>query len=201
MAAARALLEGTRLSFEAISERTGVSATSLCRWRKRNGWQRPAAPGPDRVRPPRYRRGRGRPYAADAIGMARDLVTGTLLSQKAIARQVGVSQAQISVWIRRRGWERPAVPSHSRRFAASKRRGVLAGAGDRRGRPYAPEIRKEARALYELTRLGTALIGARLGVHPGTVARWAREDAWERPRGRANAAQLRGFFGSGASGR
>ncbi len=194
VAEARALLEGTRLSFDAIAARTGVSATTLCRWRKRNRWQRPADPGPHPVRPPRYRRGRGRPYAADGTGMARDLVTSTLLSQKAIARQVGVSQAQISVWIRKYGWERPPVPSYSKRFAAAGRKGVLATEGDRRGRPYAPHVRRDARNLWELTRLGTTMIGSRLGVHPGTVARWAKEDAWERPRGRANAAQLRGYF-------
>ena len=196
VAEARALLEGTRLSFKAIAARTGVSRTTLCRWRKRNRWARPGASEAP-ARPTRYRRGRGTPYAADAVGMARDLVTGTLLSQTAIARQVGVSQAQISVWIRAGGWERPPVPPRSKRFAASKRTGVLAGEGDRRGRPYAPTVRRDACNLYELTRIGTALIGARLGVHPGTVARWAKEEAWERPRGRAGRAQLRGFFGSG----
>lgn len=196
-AEARALLEGTRLSFKAIAARIGVSPTTLCRWRKRNRWQRPAAPGPDRVRPARYRRGRGTPYAADAVGMARDLVTGTLLSQKRIAAQVGVSQAQISVWIHAREWERPPVPHYSKRFAAAKRKGVLAAVGDKRGRPYARHVRRDARNLYELTRLGTTMIGSRLGVHPGTVARWAKEDGWERPHGRAGAAQLRGFFGSG----
>ena len=46
---------------------------------------------------------------ADALGMAQKLLTTTLLSQKAIARQVGVCQAQISVWMRKRGWARPAV--------------------------------------------------------------------------------------------
>jgi uncharacterized protein YjcR len=196
LAEARALLEGTRLSFKAIAARTGVSRTTLCRWRKRNRWVRPGASEAP-ARPTRYRRGRGTPYAADAVGLARDLLTGTLLSQKAIARQVGISQGQLSVWIRTRGWERPPVPARSKRFAASKRTGVLAAEGDRRGRPYALQVRREARAMWELTRIGTALIGARLGVHPGTVARWARQDAWERPRGRAGRAQLRGFFGTG----
>lgn len=216
VAEARALLEGTRLSFDAIAERTGVSPTTLCRWRKRNRWVRPGASEAP-ARPVRHRRGRGLPYAGCVVAQARDLLTGTLLSQKAIARQVGVSQAQISVWLRKRCWERPSAPPDvgsarfgllrgwnagssgsrgGRRFAASRRGGVLASEGDRRGRPYAGSVRAEARALWEVTRLSTAVIGARLGVHPGTVARWSKEEAWERPRGRAGRAQLRGFFGA-----
>lgn len=196
VAAARALVEETRLPYRAIAAKTGISSTTLCRWRKRGRWQRPPGPdrGGERVRPPRNRRGRGRPYAADAVGAARNLLTTTLLSQKAIARQVGICQAQISVWMRERGWERPAVRPSSRRFAAARRVGPLAETGDRRGRPYALQVRREARVLWELTRLPTALIGARLGVHPGTVARWSRAEAWERPRGRAGMRQLRGFF-------
>ncbi|MDB5511841.1 MAG: hypothetical protein JWR08_1324, partial [Enterovirga sp.] len=171
-------------------------STTLCRWCKRRGWQRPAAPGPARVRPPRYRRGRGNPYAADAVGRARDLAATTLLSQARIAAQVGVSQAQISVWIRKHGWVRPPVPAWSKRFAASRRTGTLASGGDRRGRPYAPQLRRDARALWELTRLPTTSVAARLGVGPGSVARWARQEGWIRPRGRPGAAQLRGFFGA-----
>jgi uncharacterized protein YjcR len=106
-----------------------------------------------------------------------------------------VCQAQISVWIRKHGWVRPAVPAWSKRFAASRRTGTLADAGDRRGRPYAPQLRREARALWELTRLPTLVIGRRLGVHPGTIARWSHEERWERPRGRAGIRQLRGLFG------
>jgi hypothetical protein len=127
---------------------------------------------------------------------ARALLTGTLLSQAAIARQIGVSQWWVGDLLRRRGWERPPVPPRSKRFAASGRKGVLASEGDRRGRPYAREVRRDGCNLWELTRLGTALIGARLGVHPATVARWAKEESWVRPRGRAGRAQLRGFFGS-----
>ena len=194
VAEARGLLEETRLSFDAVAERTGISATTLCRWCKRGAWLRPGMA--DRpARPVRYRRGRGTPYAAEAVGMARRLVTTSLQSQKQIARQVGVSQAQISVWIRERGWERPAAPPRSKRFAASARTGALATSGDRRGRPYDQQVRREARVLWELTRLSTALIGARLGAHPGTIARWAREESWERPHGRAGRNQLRGYFG------
>lgn len=201
MAEARTLLEGespdrVRLSFAAVSARTGASTTTLCRWCKRGGWRRPAAGSAAPVRPARYRRGRGRPYAADAVGVARRLVTTSLLPQAAIARTVGISQAQVSVWMREHGWVRPSVPSASKRFAAAARRGPLAQAGDRRGRPYAPEVRREARALWELTRLPTAIIGTRIGAHAVTVARWAKQEAWERPRGRAGARQLRGFFGA-----
>lgn len=202
VAEARALLEGagpdgTRLTFKEIATRTGVSTATLCRWRKRHRWQRPASEDDaERVRPARYRRGRGLPYAADAVGAARRLVTTTLLSQKAIARQVGVSQAQISVWMRRDGWQRPpARPGGSSRFAASRREGPLREDGDRRGRPYATQTRREARVLWELTRLPTTLIGSRLGAHPVTIARWAKEEAWVRPRGRTGRRQLRGYFG------
>jgi hypothetical protein len=65
----------------------------------------------------------------------------------------------VSYWMRKRGWTRPAVPSHSKRFAAAGRDGVLAAQGDRRGRPYAHSVRAEARTLWEGTRLSTALIG------------------------------------------
>jgi hypothetical protein len=33
-------------------------------------------------------------------------------------------------------------------------------------------------------------------MHPGTVARWAKEAAWRRPPGRIGVRQLRGYFGS-----
>ena len=202
---AGALVEDTTLSLGAIAKRIGVGKSTLARWQRRHGWQRPAgAPGSlpppradGRARPVRSRVRRGKPYMTDAVEEARALLTGTLLSQKNIARQIGVSQWWVGDLLRRRGWERPAVPARSKRFAASKRTGVLAAEGDRRGRPYAREVRREACNLYELTRIGTALIGARLGVHPGTVARWAREERWDRPHGPANANQLRGLFGSG----
>ncbi|TDR94095.1 hypothetical protein [Enterovirga rhinocerotis] len=201
VAEARALLEGTgpdgkQLTFKEIAARTGVSTATLCRWRKRHRWQRPeAGRQPEGARPARYRRGRGLPYAADAVGAVRRLVTTTLLPQAAIARQVGVSQAQVSVWMHRHGWSRPPERPGSTRFAAARRGGALQTEGDRRGRPYAPEARREARQLWELTRLPTSLIGARVGAHRVTVARWAKEEGWERPPGRAGRKQLRGLFG------
>jgi hypothetical protein len=47
------------------------------------------------ARPTRYRRVKGRPYAADAVERARDLLTGTVLSQVAIARQLGVTHGWV----------------------------------------------------------------------------------------------------------
>lgn len=218
VAAARELVEGTTLTSAAIAKRLGVSPTSMSRWRKRGRWRRPAEAerGGSPFRPPRYPRRRGRPYAADGVGAVRDLVTRTLLSQKAIARQVGISQAQVSVWMRKHGWQRPTprpsgglglarfgapaadTSGGSARFAAARRTGPLEQEGDRRGRPYAAASRAEARSLWELTRLSTRMIGSRVGAHPGTVARWAKEESWTRPPGRAGREQLRGFFGSGA---
>ena len=112
----------------------------------------------------------------------RDLVTGTLLSQKRIAAQAGVSQAIVSIWIRKRGWIRPAPRSGSRRFAAAARTAPLAETGSRRGRPYAPEIVAAARLLYLQTELPTVIIAARAKVTPVTIARWAKAGGWTRPR-------------------
>jgi DNA-binding transcriptional regulator YdaS (Cro superfamily) len=204
MAAARPLVEGTALSEGAIARRLGVAPGSVARWRKLYGWTRPPeAPTflpPPRAdglsRPVRSRLRRGKPYMTDAVEGARVLLTTTLLSQKAIAKQIGVSQWWVGQIMRRRGWERPAVPSYSRRFAAGRRVGVLATQGDRRGRPYAPELRKEARFLWEFTLLPTSLIGARLGVGPSTISLWSLKEGWERPKGRAGARQLRGYYAS-----
>lgn len=201
---ARQLMEGTAMPFKVIAAALGIGRTTLHRWWKRHGWVRPRGPAPRsgpesgpgwRAAPARARR-RGRPIYADGVDAVYVLVTGSLLSQTEIARRTGVSQERVSAWMRKRGWTRPPVPPGSKRFAAAGRRGRLASAGDRRGRPYDAAVRAEARALWEGTRLSTALIGARLGVHPGTVARWAKEEAWVRPRGRLGARQLRGFFGS-----
>lgn len=202
IAAARPLIEDTTLSLTAIAKRLGVGRSSLMRWRVRFGWRRPKGaptflPPPradGRVRPVRYRSVPGRPYAADAVERARALLTGTLLSQKAIARQIGVSQWWVGQLLRRKGWERPPVPPRSKRFAASRRTGTLTD-GDRRGRPYAREVRRDARNLWEHTLLSTRMIGLRVGCSLNTVARWAREEAWERPRGRSSARKLRGYFG------
>lgn len=192
-AAARARIEGSRDSLETIALELGITSPTLFRWKKQFGWRRPPSP----PRPgPSYHRSRplGRPYAADAIGIAKRLVTQSLLSQEKIAAQAGISQQTVSDWMRKRGWTRPPVPPGSPRFAAGKRCGPLAETGNRRGRPYAPESRREARALWELTRLSTTLIAARCGVSRDAVARWARKEGWDGPRGRAGVRQLRGFF-------
>ena len=202
--AARRLLEETALPLAAVAERTGVSGGTIWLWRKRHGWRRPPdAPGalpkprPDgRARPSRYRSGKGRPYAADTVAEAELLLTRTLLSQKAIADRMAVSQAWLGRIMRRRGWVRPEVPSWSKRWAAAKRTAVLRQEGDRRGRPYAPAVRREARILWEDSRLPTLLIAARLGVDASTIADWSRREAWTRPPGRVGRPQLRGFFGT-----
>lgn len=190
LAAARALVEGSRLGFTWIGRQVGVSPPTLCRWARQHGWARPAdaprfLPGPrsdGRPRPFRSLVRKGRPYATDAVEGVRRLATRTLLPQAAIARQVGISQERVSAWIRRRGWKRPLVRSGSLRFAAAIRQGATAEGGDRRGRPYAASVAAEARLLYEHAGLPTAHIGARLGAHPVTIARWARRDGWRRPR-------------------
>jgi DNA invertase Pin-like site-specific DNA recombinase len=202
VAAARPLVDGTALSVTAIAKRLGVSRSSVTRWRVHYGWQRPpdaptSEPPPradGRARPARYRTVKGRPYAADAVERARDLLTGTVLSQVAIARQLGVTHAWVGNLLRRRGWERPPAPRRSRRFWANRRTGPLAVEGDRRGLPYAPEVRREARAMWELTLLPTASIAARLNIQPRSVNRWAQQEGWERPRGRRGGRQMRGYF-------
>ena len=92
--AARKMVEGTHLGLERIALELGIGRATLSRWVKRGRWSRP--PGPGHIRPPRSRIRRGRPYLADGVELARDLTTGTLLSQKRIAAQAGVSQATIS---------------------------------------------------------------------------------------------------------
>ena len=179
--AARVLIEASRLGLEAIGLRLGIATATLFRWRKRFRWQRPELTsrlGPDL---PRYRR-RGRPYASDAVGVAQRLVTQTLLSQKRIAAQAGLSQATVSNWIRRRGWTRPEPDPGSHRFAAARRTAPTVRSGDRRGRSYGPDVVAEARRLYRQTELSTALIGARVRVSAVTVARWAKAEGWTRPR-------------------
>ncbi|MGA0595984.1 hypothetical protein [Enterovirga sp. CN4-39] len=178
--AARKMVEGTQFGLERIALELGIGTATLARWVKRGRWARP--PGPGHIRPPRSRIRRGRPYLADGVELARDLATGTLLSQKRIAAQAGVSQATISNWIRKRGWTRPSPRPGRRRFAARARTAPLAETGSRRGKPYAPEIVAEARRLFVQTELPTLIIASRLWVTPVTVARWAREGGWTRPR-------------------
>ncbi len=180
--AARALIEGSRLSRERIGIELGIGGTTLFHWQKRFRWRRPAAPERPGPQFYRYRLLRGRPYAADAVGIAQRLVTGTLLSQASIAAQAGVSVATVSRWTSKRGWTRPPAKPWSHRFAASRRTAPVATSGDRRGRCYAPQVVAAARELYEQTALSTALIAARVKVSAVTVERWARVKGWTRPR-------------------
>ena len=179
--AARLLIEGSRQSVEQIGLQLGIATPTLFRWQKREGWHRP--PPQDRIGPRHYRsRRRGRPYGGDAAGIARDLATRTLLSQKRIAALAGVSQATVCNWIRLRVWKRPQAMPGSRRFAAARRTASTAQSGSRRGRPYAPEIVAQVRELYQTTALPTPLIAARCKVTAVTAARWAREKGWTRSR-------------------
>jgi transposase len=178
--AARAMVEGTQLGLERIALALGIGVATLARWVRSERWPRPA--GGSHFKPARYRIPRGRPYAADAVGTVRDIVTATLLSQKRIAAQAGVSPPTVSSWIRKRGWTRPSPRPGSRRFAAASRAAPLAETGSRRGRPYAPETVTTARRLYEQTELPTLLIAARVRVSPVTVAKWAKQGGWTRPR-------------------
>lgn len=180
--AARVLIEGTHLGLEAIGLRLGISTPTLFRWKSQFRWARPSLPARQGPQFYRSRRRRGRPYAADAVGTAQQLVTQTLLSQKRIAARAGVSQATVSNWIERRGWTRPEPEPWSHRFAASRRTAPLADSGDRRGGRYAPDIVEQARQLYRQTELPTAIIAARVKVSAVTVARWAKEKGWTRPR-------------------
>lgn len=179
--AARALIEGSRLGVERIGLRLGIGTATLFRWQKRYRWSRPGAPTRSGPQFARYRR-RGKPYAADAVGVAKLLVTTSLLPQARIAAQAGVSQATISNWIRRRGWTRPVAKPWSHRFAAARRTAPTVERGDRRGRAYGEATVTEAERLYRQTELPTAIIAARVRVSAVTIARWAKEKGWIRPR-------------------
>lgn len=164
--AARALVEGSRDGMERIAGELGIHRYTLHRWTKRFGWVRPAAPartGPDFYRARRL----GRPYAADAVGTARTLVTASKLPAHRIAAQAGISRATLYRWMRRPGWERPpAVRARARPYRA----------------PYPPEIVARAGELYRTTRLSTRFIAARVKATAERVRHWAKAGGWTRPR-------------------
>lgn len=198
MEAARALVEGSALPQAVIAARLGIGRATLSRWLKAGCWRRPPeAPTflrPRRdggARPVRYRSMTGRPYAADAVGAAKLLLTQTLLSQAAIAARLGVGATWVFRLLRRTGWTRPAVPRGSRRFSAFVRTAPVATNGDRRGRPYAPETVAAARELYEAAGFSTRFVAVRVGVSEATLQRWAREKGWRRPRELGEAAGRR----------
>lgn len=187
--AARALVEGTALPQAVIAARLGIGRATLGRWGKARRWTRPPEaptflrPCPDgRARPVRYLSIKGRPYAADAVGTAKYLLTETLMSQAAIAKRLGVSSAWVCRQLHRKGLTRPPVPRGNRRFSAFVRTAPVATSGDRRGRPYAPETVAAARELYQASGFSTRLIAARVGVSTVTITRWARKEGWVRPR-------------------
>ena len=163
--AARARVEGSRDGMERIATELGIHRYTLQRWRKRFGWVRPAAPakrGPDFFRKRRL----GRPYAADAVGTARDLVLRSTLPAARIAARAGISRATLYRWMKRPGWTRHAVPAGSRPYRA----------------PYGPEVVAKARDLYCMTELPTSIIAARVKTTRERVRYWARTGGWTRPR-------------------
>jgi hypothetical protein len=164
--AARVRIEGSRDGLERIGLELGIGRWTLVRWTRQFGWRRPAGPGktgPDFFRARRF----GRPYGGDAVGVARDLVTGSTLPLRRIAAQAGVSQSTVSEWMTARGWKRPAEVARGRRL------------GRRR---YGPEVVAAAGELYRTTELPTILIAARVGATRERVATWARAGGWTRPR-------------------
>ena len=180
-AAARVRVEGSRDGMARIAREFGIGRVTLHRWAKRFGWRRPApAAGP--IGFFRSKR-RGRPYGGDAVGLARDLVTGSILPIRRIAAQVGVSPATVLGWAARRGWTRPLPKPRSRRAAALRRAETIALAtGGRSRRAYPPEIVARAGELYRTTAIPTRLIAARVGATRERVAFWARSGGWTRPR-------------------
>lgn len=162
--AARVRIEGSRDGMERIGLELGVARWTLVRWRKRYGWRRPSAPrkvGPDFFRSKRF----GRPYRADAVGTARDLVMGSTLPVPRIAARAGVCRGTVHRWMKLRGWTRPqGVPTDAYRP------------------PYGPEVVAAARELYQTTALPRAFIAARVKATPERVGHWARSKGWTRAR-------------------
>lgn len=88
--------------------------------------------------------GTGEPYGDDTVAVARELVEGTCLSQRAIAARIGISQAALGVWIRSGGWHRPPGsirPFHQRRETNDPTH--------RKARSRAWRLLGEAEALFE----------------------------------------------------
>ena len=165
--AARARVEGSRDGLEPIANELGITRSTLYRWMKRFGWRRPAPPERGGMAGAGFFRSRrfGRAYGGDAVGTARDLVTGSTLPLGRIAARVGVSRLTLYRWMARLGWVRPVAP------------------GRRRYRPpYGPDVVAAVRALYETTALSTKRIAARTKTTPGRVGHWARTGGWTRLR-------------------
>ncbi|MGA0598956.1 hypothetical protein [Enterovirga sp. CN4-39] len=162
--AAGRMVEGSRAGMEWIAAVLGISVGTLHRWRKAAGWRRPDPPDKGGLHYYRSRRW-GRPYGGDAVGIARDLVTGSILPLRRIAAQAGISKATLCRWIVQRGWTRhPAVRNKGRRG------------------PYGPAVMAAARDLYRQTELPVRNIAARVGASPGRVWHWAKAGGWTRPR-------------------
>ncbi|TDR93533.1 hypothetical protein [Enterovirga rhinocerotis] len=155
---------------ERIGRALGVYRGTLYRWARLGGWRRPAPPErltPSGTRRPDFYRSRrlGRPYGGDAVGTARDLVTGSTLPLRRVAERAGIGRATLYRWIARRGWVRNPAAAKGRR---------------RRGR-YPPEVVAAARELVQTTGLSLAFIAARVGATPERVGYWMRTKGWGRP--------------------
>lgn len=125
------------------------------------------------------------PHGPDVVERARVLVEDSVLSQVAIAAEVGVSRNTIVNWQRREGWVRPP--------GKRRGRGVVA-AGEVRPRPrrmasggkarfYGPEIVEAVRRLVEDSVLTQGAIAARTGVSHETIRIWTAREGWSRPAG------------------
>lgn len=163
-------VEGTRVAMERIALELGIGRWTLIGWQTRFGWQRPAPPErpglPGMRRPDFYRARRpGRPYGADAVGTARDLVTGSALGLDRVAARAGVTRSTLYRWIARHGWTRPpAVAAASRHYLV-----------------YGQDVVAAARELYCTTTLPTAIVAARAKTTAERVRHWARSGGWTRP--------------------
>ena len=206
-AAARVRVEGSRDGMERIAREFGIGRMTLYRWAKRFGWRRPPPPDipvrPDAARQGFYRSRRfGRPYGGDAVGIARDLVTGSILPIRRIAAQAGVSPSTVLDWTARHGWTRPPPKPRSRRAAAERRAAAISAAtGGRSRRAYPPGVVAAAGEFYRTTEFPTTYIAARVGATRERVAFWARIGGWTRPRdqedphGRGRRRRRRGYEG------
>ncbi len=193
LAAIRELVERTSLPCAAIGVRVGVSAATVSRWRRREGWVRPALgegalpdPGVPSVAPPtnpRFRSGRGRRYVPDVVERVRVLVEGTALSQAAIAAKTGIGVTTVFNWTKRRGWARPAEAERWKPLVAAERAGFGPPLRAGFGRVGAMAERELARLAAERRRIAAEIAAtARLAARARRRAELHGRDMAQAPR-------------------